>query len=82
MDVSMEITDQQVALLGDILAKEHFDISHMLTEGFTKEYKVNLSPFSAWGAGDHHVDLRWGFFTYLHDIIGLALPPWFMQFVW
>ena len=45
-DVSIEITDQQVVLLGNLLARDDLDIAHMLAEGFTKEHMVNLSPLS------------------------------------
>ena len=50
--VSMETTDQQVVLLGDLLARDNLDIPHILLESFTKEHKVNLSPSFTWGAGD------------------------------
>ena len=43
-DVSTEITDQQVVLPADLLARDSLDFSQILGEGFTKEHIVNPSP--------------------------------------
>ena len=39
-----------------LLARNNLDIPHMLAEGFTKEHKVNLSPFFARGLGDQVIE--------------------------
>ena len=51
-DVSTEITDQQVVLLGDLLTRDNLDIPHKLAECFTKGHRVNLSSSFTRGLGD------------------------------
>ena len=45
-DDRREISDQQGVLVGDLLARDNLDISHMLAEGLIKEHivRVFLSP--------------------------------------
>ena len=57
-DVSMEITDQQVMLLGDLLARYNLGISRMLTEGFYEGEPAKPDTLLAKVASEHALRLH------------------------